>query len=89
MPTGRPENDTATFAGGARAAAADAGEAEGPAEGEGDAVGAAAMGTDACGEALEHDATAINDRAANPIASAVRASAARDTYRPFVAAAGV
>jgi len=88
VPRGRPENDTATFAGGARAAAAEAGEAEGLADGEGDAGAAIAMGAATGGVTLEHDATAAMDSAANPIASAVRASAARDMHRPLVTAAG-
>jgi len=88
VPVGRPENDTATFAGGARAAAAEAGEAEVLVEGEGAAAAGDSTGADASGTALEHDATAANDRAANPIASAVRASATCDMNLPLVAAAG-
>ena len=89
MPPGRPENDTVTFARGARAAAAETVEAEGLAEGEGDAAAVAGdpTGADASGVALEHDAAAASDRAANPIASAVRASATRDMNLPLVAAA--
>jgi hypothetical protein len=88
VPPGRPENDTVTLAGGARAAAAEAGEVDGSAEGEGDAVVGDSTGADADGMALEHDATAANDRAASPITSAVRASAARDMCCPLVPAPG-
>jgi len=88
VPLGRREKATARSAGGATAAAAETGEADALAEGEGDATAGDLAGADAWGMALEQDATATNDSAANPIVSAARRSAARDMYVGLCAARG-
>jgi hypothetical protein len=88
VPLGRREKDTARSAGGAMAAAADDGEADGLAEGEGDISTGDSAGADAMGMALEQDATAINDSAANPIVRAARRSGAREMYGGLGAASG-
>ena len=88
VPLGRPEKTTARSAGGARAAAAAAGEAVGLAEGEADAAAGDSAGKEAEVGEVEHDAAAASDSAARPIVSAERSSAARHMQPSLVAAGG-